>query len=435
MSRGEVWSRLLWKEYREGRFVVLLATLAPAVAFPYAAQYPMDSWQRGLIAFPAAAGVHLAIALWAAGRGQGKKHGSEFALSHLPVAPLKQWAVSLQLAGIITAALGAWFGFWVMRAQGWVEPRLIVDGAIDLSGTYLVCYFIAQILGPWAAILFGAFRVVAGTLIAPWSLSALYDADAIWLGARMAVGAVAASLLFTSLSLKRPLAFRQATSLILLVVIVFAPVVGRLDMGFLFPKVDRKGSSGGDYVSQDLAVSVRGYRLSKYADTRLLGKDAVRFKYVNRRENRVRQRDFEPQTVLLGGVGENRFYFAQQRSTRENVRILEWNTVDDSVTVKAVVPIKGNVLWSVSFDAVSPDGRYMLVALGSVSGEGKDLWLVDLGTARSTVVWPGELFFSFEQVAWTRDRAILVDSGTRAWSVDLKAGTVAQFRFPREGRR
>ena len=40
-----VWRRLLWKQFREGRWVVVIAILAPVICFPLAGRYQFDSWE------------------------------------------------------------------------------------------------------------------------------------------------------------------------------------------------------------------------------------------------------------------------------------------------------------------------------------------------------------------------------------------------------
>ena len=420
-----IWKRLLWKESREGRWVVALAILAPPICFPLGGRYQFDSWERALFVLPAAAGVHLAIALWAAGRGGSKKAGSEFAWTHLPVNPVAEWMASLVVPVITTGLLGLWFGYWassgaIYSEKEWMAPA----GALDLATTYLVCYLISAVVSSWAAVLFGAFRVVAGTLISPWNMMPILTSDAVGFVARTAVGAAAGSFLFVLLSQKRSLAFRQGTSLVLMLVIIFAPAAADLNIRSLLPKEASLASSGGYVRSQGGASYVVGRRAKETVNV-------VRFRSEDIRSQRELRHDFKEVTRALGLTDDGRAYLAQQVSRGDKIHILEWDTRTDRVTTRAEMPVGGDALANLRIHEVSPDGKYLLISLGSLIGNAEDLWLVNLETGTSTVVIAcGSFLITTErtaiwpsQVAWLKDRAIM-SGPERAEVLDFRTLTV-----------
>lgn len=406
MSRSSVWKRLLWKEYREGRWVVLIALAAPALCFPMAARYDFDSWQRGLFALPGAAGVHLAIALWAAGRGAGKREGSEFARSHLPVNAFAEWAASFLVPVLVTGALGWWFGFWSGKVvQSYRAVSTTQAGAVDLMTTYAICYLMSAIISSWAAIMFAAFRVAAGTLINVWNLSPMTEADVVGFVGRTMLGALAGSLVFTALVQKKSLAFRQAVSLLLMLVIVFAPAIGNLDVSFLIPKPGDYSYYGGSLLSDAMAVS---------AYERGASRDHMLFRCVNHRADTMFERGFPARSRLVDIVGERWVYLISQASSHGPVRVLEWDSVTNQVRDRARVPWQAIKIDYSSFKHVSPDRRHMLIVLESTIGsefmDSEDLWLVDLQSGRSEIVLPCQDELHIEEAVFLRDRAIITRS-------------------------
>lgn len=431
MGRANVWRRLLWKEYREGRWVALIALLAPAVCFSMAARYNFNSWQRGLFAFPGTAGMHLAIAFWAAGRGAGKRQGSEFARSHLPVHPFGEWTASFLVPALVTTALGCWFGFWANKAMpDYPVVWSIQAGALDLVTTYAICYLMSAIISSWAAIVVAALRVAAGTLINVWSLSPYNASDVLWFAGRIALGALLGSLVFTALAQKKSLAFRQAVSLMLLVAVIFVPLIGNFDTSWLFPKSERRiFYGGGNTTSQGLAVHV-DFVWNKQAAKELHVPKGWWF-CENHRTGTLCKREFPERTQLMDIAGEKWVFLALQPRRRGPIVITRWDSTTNRVRKVARIPTKGIAL-ETGFNHASPDGSYLLTVMESLIGNGYDLWLVDLKSGRSEIVMPCMEERWLNQAVFLRDRVIV--SGERILvTIDYHTLNVKPLCIPGSG--
>lgn len=413
MNHTLIWDRLLWKSFKEGWLVVLLVFAAPPILFSLANQ--MWDWQRGLFAFPAAAGAHLAIALWAAGRGGGKRQSSEHVWTHLPLTPTADWLSSLVVPTIITAGLGLWYGAWV---AGMHRPDVFVlalSGALDLATTYLVCYFISAVISNWAAVIFGALRMVGGTLISVWDLSSILLPDAIGFVARTAVGSLLASLLFVVIFQKKSLGFRQITSLCLLVVVIFAPGLKDLDISWLRSPENLPQLSGG-----------QGYSLT-YEVRSVVEDSFIRFRIENLEENTITFTDFKLDTQMLDMLDDKYVYLAQQLSLNDEPSILKWNVESNRVEHIAKLPAPGCLLnYGDVRSYVSPNGHYLILTLKSLIGNGVDVWEVNLRTGKSAVILPhlrldeiyGHSQYSSFRVSWEGNHAFIWGFD-RIYRVDL----------------
>lgn len=451
MRRLDVWKRLLWKELREGRFVMLAAIAAPPLLFPRALAFGSGSWQRGLFAFPAAAGLHIAVGLWAAGKGNGKRQTAEYSAAHLPVHPLAEWVTSVVVPVLALAAAGMWFGYWA-SAPGDPDKRIMsLMGALDLPTTYLVCYLIATVISNWAAIIFGGFRVIGGTLISVWTLTPMLPpsgngfSEANLFVISTATGAFVGTFLFAAMSQKRSIGFRQVVSLLAMVVIAFGPSVSMLDIGDLLPKNSHSTTISVGSMDTDGMIRV-GYRC--------VGPDDYRYEVVSARYGfrpvtswrnspitsaqakfwrnaRERTRTFQEETQIIGTAGHS-VYIAQQTSPNQGVKVLEWDALTNDVHQRAVIPAYGEALpggndFNDRASQPSPDGHYLLKYLNSMRGGGFDLWAVDLRTGKSRVALFCQSVAWGDSVFWFDHKAVIAQTD-HAIEIDLRTMTTKPFR-------
>ena len=127
------------------------------------------------------------------------------------------------------------------------------------------------------------------------------------------------------------------------------------------------------------------------------------------------------------GVGGDFVILAQQLLGEDSIRILRWDMRANTVRQAALAPAGKNALFrGPSFfpSSVSPDGRYALVGLRSLTGSGGDLWLVNLRSGESVVAYPGRdgYVFNTQEVDWRGDRAVLSGQGEGMY-IDLKLGS------------
>ncbi|MBI2843515.1 MAG: hypothetical protein HYX78_08955 [Armatimonadetes bacterium] len=413
MAGASIWKRLLWKEFREGWQVVLFTVVAPAVLFSVAGRIP--SYLRDysilwgiitvILKFSGAAGVHLMIALWAAAKGGSRRSGNQVA-GHLPVSPTAEWSVSVLLPVLALGILGLWFGLFASRVvPGIYTPgKMILAGALDLAATYAICYFIALIVSTWAAVLFGLFRMVGGTLLSVLTLRPMLEPDAVRFVAGITLGGVVAAFLFFALSQKRSLGFRQGFSLLVMIIFAFGPALFGVDIESMIPDKFEYKIWGGSVMSPDGLLTVE-WVLAKTAP------EKVSFKALNRLTNMTRTRSFESETCLLGASDRRTVYLAQQRPAESSVRVLRWDVQTGDMKAVSVLNARPGVILQQG-SRLSPNSRYTVLILRSVVGNGLDVWVVDLQTGGNGVVIPCAPLRQLRGNDWVGNKVIL------AWQED-----------------
>jgi len=422
MGAGTVWKRLFWKEFREGYTKILMAILAPAILFPAANRCYEHSDSRSVLLLLCAIGVHLTIVIWAANKGDRGRHGSDFAAAHLPIKPVAEWIVSFAVPASAIFAVGAWYGVWAHGVLSGAAPFALA-GALDLTISFALCYFVSAALWKWAAIFIGVAHTAGGSLIDVWTQQLVTDADALAMMIRVAIGAAAGSLLFAALPSRKSVAFKQAASLALMFVIVFVPLVKGLDFSWLPRSEDRGRSYSESWHSEDGTIHVEPVRFDKPMGTLTLELD-------NDRSNRSVERSFKTACWVVKVLDGSQVYIAQQRPGSRRIRILKWDTRADTVdqlayfrTVEKAFTEGGNY-----FASVEPKGRYILMSLKSLIGNGSDLWVVNLRNGRNRIVMPCLSTFEPRRVIWPKGRAIAV--GDKVISVDLRTMRAGYLRIP-----
>ena len=99
--------------------------------------------------------------------------------------------------------------------------------------------------------------------------------------------------------------------------------------------------------------------------------------------------------------------------TWQSPRVVIWNTTSGQVSEIMTIPAGNVALVPVRGDPAGfarPDGHYVLLALRSMAGQGRDLWVLDLARKRATIAYPNA-GFAFGGVRWRYDYAVLYGEG------------------------
>jgi len=425
MDAFQVWKRLLWKEYREGRLVVLLAAAAPFVLFSLPTHHPPSA----MFVVPGAVGVHLAIAFWGAGRGGGKRTGSEFAWTHLPTNPAVEWLASMVVPTIVIAAVGAWYGLMAEQdasgsASGFgYGMSFPLAGMLDLATTFTICYLISMVISNWAAYIFGVFRLVGGTLISVWDLNLIDTPDAVWTVMRTLAAAILGAFIYVVLLRKRSTAMRQGVSLAVVVLITFAPLIPEIPIrqavsGWISGRQASDILSSYTLQSDDGSVNIHATKPYMQGKAYLVMRDY--------RLGITRKRRF-PVCWVFKVQPDGRAYMAHAENS--GVQIIEWNGIKDQVRTVVTMPVRGRFFGGIGWQcSVSPDGRYMALILKSMlHDDAADLWVLDLCNKSSKLVLPsvttpgaGDSDSAHPKLAWPKGEVAVWTYSSGALAVNLK---------------
>ena len=155
--------------------------------------------------------------------------------------------------------------------------------------------------------------------------------------------------------------------------------------------------------------------------------------YVNLRTDKRASHEFPGEVAPLDFFGEDGVYLVHLAPGQDSPRLVVWNTktgqVNDLMRIPAgdisLVPVRGHPA-----GFVRPDGRYVLLALRSMAGQGSDLWVLDLVEKRATVAYPNARF-AFGGVRWAGDCAVLYGQGVPL-SVGLPDASAHRIDLVRE---
>ncbi len=432
---GDLWKRLLWREYREGRAAVLLALVLPALMFYLGHDSGMEKWQ-GAFRFVGALSAHLLVLFWAISRGDSQRGHGDFAFVHLPIRPVRGLTASFIVPALASAVIGAAYGALISLDAG-----SVIAGTLDVMTTFVFGYYFAAIASRWLAVLVGVVSIIWAKLIPITSLTPTRDLDATIITISCAIGAGLGLYVFSILIGRKPLAYRQLAALGVMAVFGLGPALVRFDPGIFRP-------------TQSAGTRPSGYPTSLvgYSDQHVLvsfawaGKSEdilVEFQHVNSRRPEA--------AVSMSGslkvidVLHNRYvYIVQQHKGSSTIQIIEWDTAEadpaQSTTPVARFTARPEAIpddYHPRYDSVSRDRAYALVVLEPIARHGYDLWVVYLKTGRAAVVSPAtsRLGLSWlsgrKHVVWTRNYALVVSiPDTRPTVVDLKTLAVVPLKFP-----
>lgn len=450
MKQAQVWKRLLWKEFREGWLVALVLFAVPgALACFTGSRYALGV---GPLAFLATVGLAVLVVAWAAAKAGGENTAREFAPTHLPIRGIREWFPAFLAPCVIAALAGVWLGVWYAKVLGW--PTIWESVALwtsAMAGLFAAGYFLSRTFSIWLSIAVGVVLGMALSSIIQYNLlqlndpqgrewQAAHDAAFRLLARTLALSATAPVLGSLSLALLPRRLPRRTTKTVALGLAL--AIIAAVNLGSF------TGASSGSrrttdwqiiwqpYTSVDGSVRVvldgpagpsgKPGAASRQSSVRLLW-SRVLLRCDDLRSGVSLSREFSSNITVIG-VGGDFVILAQQFPGEDSIRILRWDTRANTVrqAALALAPAGKNALFSGRCffpSSVSPDGRYALVGLRSLTGSGGDLWLVNLRSGESVVAYPGRDGYEFntQEVDWRGDRAVLSGDGEGMY-VDMKLG-------------
>lgn len=427
MNRLQVWQRLVWREMREGWVISLAAIALPPVLFPQGDRFPHDNPYRGLLYGLGVYGIQLLLVIWGAVRGERKRKSGTFELEHLPVSPKAEWLFSFALPFVASALLGVWSGIFLRNHSVYPVPA----GAVDYALSFAVGYYFALIASQWIALLLGIIHLVTGN---SFSLSGSYtDIHSMMVTASVALGCAAGSFYYLAQHGRKSRAFRQLASLGIVVLFALIPIPFGPDFRMVFHKSPKVGHVEELHDWDASHDSGPPYWLTIRRDPE---KDSRKIIYTNELTGEKRVHEFAPRIEILTVQDKTHVYMLQKRPSSRIINLLLWDIRRDNVTRlisfdSGTVETKDN-----AWGNISPDGRYILVNMASLIGQGSDTWLVDIKRKRAEIVIPAASFvgwFVFPGetdmvVRWQGEKAIM--SGAELREIDLNNFTSRHLDVP-----
>lgn len=401
---SRTWKALLWKAFREERILVAILFLLPPLVFLVA--HTLPQWRYtvapvGIVVFA------VAIAALAVYKVPSKDRPN-FSRIHLPLPFVAGWVLQFIAPLVVCLLAGAWFGLWSLFLYDSLPVLRALAGAIGAGAAFCTSYVLGSATTWWLGIVAGVFiglTVRMETYPKEWRF-VLY-----WLAV-----AVAGALLYDLVGRNWPGRIRRAAAVgvpaILLGIVLINGTVA-VSVDYYAPRID--SSDWSRYVTP---IKSNGGRITI-------------LEFGNYRTDNTARHEFENIVVPVDFAGHDRVYIAQQRAGEKVIRVLLWNTssgtVDEVLTIPsgpvALVPVRG---FPRGF--VRPDERYMLLAVRSQVGQGRDLWVVDLKTRLATIALVNSIFAS-GNVQWVGDRALLSGFGSPV-RIDLTAAVAERINLP-----
>lgn len=410
MGLTSVSRRLLWKEFRESILVAVLCFLLPVAGFKIGTS--TSEWVAAML-------TPLGVFVWAAAKANTRRQRREFEATHLPLPAAEEWLASFLFPAIMAALIGANYGYWGSSLGDWKNASLLVPAATlyTFSG-FAVCYVLSTAFALVPAVLVAVAWLIPAVMLQDMfkDQSVLMEVEISVVGPLFAflwrgvIGGALGSLVFSAPFLKRSQRARQALALLLALGVPLGPFWRQM------------GPSENPYdhytwtkpiCSPDGSLTVRPHTSAH--------RPTVDLEYSDFRRWISRTRSFPNITQAIGFVGRGVVYLAQQTPGDKDVAILAWDVGDDSVREVARLPAGRDAMAQPYglFEAVSPDGRYVLIRARSKVGDGQDLWLVDGLNGTSAVILPNTSF-GYGEVRWLGEQAIVAGEG-KAVEVQLGA--------------
>lgn len=396
MSILQILRRLLWKEFREDRAIVLFTFLMPMSFF--LAHQQKQANMRDIFLVSAFLLVYLMLILWAAAKGDSEGNGCRFSMKHLPINPSVRWFTSMLVSALIVVLLGAWFGFCTTFISGFDNAAAITAGLIDFLATYALCYYLASAFSKWLSIAIGILHVVTGgSLISAYGLYVCRAVDAVVLIVLLAVGAFAASYVFVWLANKKSIQARQGISIIVLLVILILPSYKKFNIYGVFFRSESNAS-----VSVVTCSALDNYNQIYHSDRVLF--------YRNYQTGKQAEHVFADSTVHIGTYGGSTVYLFQHLPNSKTAQIIRWNTDRNETQTVCKLPVRRKLeTLFISKDTIDTLGRFALFQTKAIWGEGQDLWLVDLNKGKAVLIFPCSEGIKIRQIGWSEKYATVLE--------------------------
>ena len=403
--------RLLWKEFREGWLVLLIAAIAPWAMFSVALITQDRDLQQ---AFEVAGGLcsPSAIMLWAASKGVRRKDEGKLPLAHLPANPIIERLISLVIPLALSALAGAWLGA-VAASPSSTTAEYMRFGALYMFAAFAGCYLISAAISTWAGIAAGIVWAMVGmSWIGDVCDGGSLSQDMKSFVLRSAIGLAVCLVLFLLLAYKKRLRIAQVSSISLLIVVMLGPLVYNYFKIIPQPEAHRHSYP---MLSNDRSLLM-------YYPARAILPDKTTIGFTNNITGLSSTEVFD--RVALPIVFDNRGYgyIAQQIPKSGYVRIIAWNGKQKREVAR--MPAEENAMDMSRFyyereaDSARPDGRYLMVKLRSYGGRGLDIWIVNLRTGDAWIAFPNVAAVMSRRATWFGNKLAL-SGRDDIWTVDL----------------
>jgi hypothetical protein len=217
-------------------------------------------------------------------------------------------------------------------------------------------------------------------------------------------------------------------------VVSFGIVIAAISIFYIFdylPSIKIAINSGKQFSDQHIAGMY--YDVNVYHKSVSKGNETGSFKveYENNKTNQKLSRTFKADSLCPVDIYSARYvYLIEQKHGVDHLNLVVWDILDDRLTnIMSLpkVPLRDGIqmgsllstkVSSGKIGHISPDGKYLLLVLSSLAGDGIDLWAINLQHRTAQIVLPNSIFDANEAV-WTPEYAVLSGFGN-AVKVDLR---------------
>lgn len=429
--------RLLWKEWNEVKWYLLLLAAGPFVVAMVT--LITDGFDGHLFngSISELAGFIftifiLIIYIWAASRIENGFRSNGFGLDWLPVDSWKVWAVKFLPGFIVAALFPLWMRLSISEITGAYFASDFTTGVtVDYMQYMLVAYtvsFTLAMLFPFALSVVVAVAVTFASLIllpSPWDRtpSPIWE-NTIFVQIIVVAIAVSIALWFKYL---RTDARKKKIAAVIVAVAVYA-LVGmtsylKVYYSLMQGIAKRPTHEVLKFDASDPLINTKQASIA-YAPKKKKGLNI----YINGRTTTLVQADY---ALPLAWLPDGNLVFATIDSSRLKVNISEWNRKSEKMALLAALPAPQRTgTFSVMGKAIfNADGSRGAVFITPPDGGGSlDLWMLDLTHGGARLVYPGTCRgWQGTNGAWNGDRLIFMRNGAY-WSIKYNSKGLKSVR-------